>query len=161
MYNPRDIKPILLLIIKLITDILINLIYNYIWKITRDMKTLALLRRAWRHESNATEMERSGVKTNKQQRLRTSGTLVNKSSCSLWWSAQTEHGHRGPGGAAHYAHKGGAHYVRIALHCRFKIPHHCRILNRHNHTGSDEGKLLLTTPQPKISVGGGTLKVSI
>ena len=24
------------------------------------------------------------------------------------------------------------HYFRIALHCRFKIPHHCWILNRHN-----------------------------
>ena len=46
MYNPRDIKHILLLIIKLITNILINLIFNYIWKITRDMKTLALLHRA-------------------------------------------------------------------------------------------------------------------
>ena len=40
----------------------------------------------------------------------------------------------------------GNHYVRIALHCRFKIPHHCRILNRHNHTGSDEGKLSLSVP---------------
>jgi len=38
------------------------------------------------------------------------------------------------------------HYVRIPHHCRFKIPHHCRILNRHNHTGSDEGKLLLSVP---------------
>jgi len=41
------------------------------------------------------------------------------------------------------------HYVRIALHCRFKIPHHYRILNRHNRTGSDEGKpslpVLVTT----------------
>ena len=38
------------------------------------------------------------------------------------------------------------HYVRIALHCRFKIPHHYQILNRHNHTGSDEGKLSLSVP---------------
>ena len=38
------------------------------------------------------------------------------------------------------------HYVRIALHCLFKISHHCRILNRHNYTGSDEGKLSLSVP---------------
>ena len=38
------------------------------------------------------------------------------------------------------------HYVSIALHCRFKTPHHYRILNRHNHNGSDEGKLSLSVP---------------
>ena len=37
-------------------------------------------------------------------------------------------------------------YVGIALHYRFKIPHHYRILNRHNHTDSDEGKLSLSVP---------------
>ena len=38
------------------------------------------------------------------------------------------------------------HYYRIALHRRFKTPHHCRILNRHKHTDSDEGQLSLLVP---------------
>ena len=36
------------------------------------------------------------------------------------------------------------HYIRIALHRRFKTPHHYQISNWHNHTGSDEGKLSLS-----------------
>ena len=36
--------------------------------------------------------------------------------------------------------------VRITLHCWFKTPHHCQILNRHNHTGSDEGQLSVSVP---------------
>jgi len=31
------------------------------------------------------------------------------------------------------------HYPRSRQYCRFKTPHHCRILNRHNQTDSDEG----------------------
>jgi hypothetical protein len=33
----------------------------------------------------------------------------------------------------------GFHNPRVGHQCRIKTPRHCRILNRHNHTGSDGG----------------------
>jgi hypothetical protein len=37
-------------------------------------------------------------------------------------------------------------HIRSGQYYRFKTPHHCRILNRHNQSGSDEGYLSLPAP---------------